>query len=712
MEPAAVQASFEIDGGAFELHVDALSGSEALSDIYRFELSLRAPSARFDFGAQVGKAARVALRSGSYERIFHGIVSRFEQPHDAAQPVFKAELVPRAWLLDLASGCRVLAGLSVPEIVKRLLDEHGVSDVRFDLASSYGKRDVTVQYRESDWAFLSRLLEAEGIHYFFEHSTDRHVLVLSDRDSAHEPLDGDGDGALPFRPSSGALDAEEGVMSFGIAQRIRPGRVTVRDYPDNPRLAKEESASAEGDAAIGRYEFPATRAEMRLHELRVSRRVGSGRARSLRLAAGRAFTLREHPREEYDAGYLLTRVEHSFSAASGHTAAFSCVPVEQPYRPERRTPVPRIHGVQSATVVGPPGVEIHTDELGRALVRFHWDRGASLESACWVPVAHHAAGPGSGAVHIPHVGDAVLVEFMDGDPDRPLVSGRIYSAVNKHPHALPANATKAVFRDASSPGGQGYNELSFDCAAGTEQVFLRAQRDLRIESLRNAERVVGQDEELSVARHRSVSVDGNNMLSVTGDDIVEVGGSQSLQIVGGRTIAVDGDHVLQIAGESRRQVVGDSSVVLEGALQVVVQGAEKRAIQGESTNVYDSARRTSVTGDDSLSVTGNRIESVSGNLQQVVDGATSALHGSLQTAVSGDYALRAEGELRIESKTIEKIGAPSIYIAASSKLYLRAREQIVLEVGDSKLTVEDGKIYITNGGVTKTLSGDKVKLNC
>jgi type VI secretion system secreted protein VgrG len=723
MVPTAVQVSFEVEGSSEPLTVRSLSAREAISELYEADLIVTAEDGGLDFGALVGKRARVTLRDGAHERLLHGLVCRFEElPDRDGKAAFRAVVVPRAALLDMTVGSRVLASLSAPEIVDRVLREHGITTVRTSLTGAYARRDVAIQYRESDWAFLSRLLESEGIHYHFEHGGDEEVLVLSDREVGHDPIDG-GE-PLPFRPEAGALSAEEGISRFGFSHRIRPARMTVRDYPENPRVVNEETASANDTSSIGMYEFPATRASLRLQQARASRSVGSGRARSLRLAPGRVFSLREHPREDYGARYLVTRVEHTFESAgteASYSLGFQCVPATEPYRPERKTPVPRIHSVQSATVVGPQGLEIHTDELGRVLVRFQWDRDtSSLESACWVPVAHHAAGAGHGAVNVPRAGDAVLVEFLDGDPDRPIVNGRVYNLLNKHPYALPANGTKAVFRDASTPGGNGYNELTFDSAAGAEQVYLRAQRDLKAEVLRDAEKNVGQDDRAAVTRDLQLSVGRHSTATVGGDEKLSVEGAQTLEVTKDRSVTVEGNHHERVHGNVERGVGGDRTEIVEGNLSVSVEGADKRAVSGDVTQVLEGARTTSVTGDDSttvggnssLSVSGNHSVSIAGNLQQVVDGATSQVYTSWQLAATSDLSLQAEGELRIESATIEKIGAPKVYIAAGSKLYLRAREEIILEVGDSKLTITSGKIYVSNGDSTKTLAGDTVSINC
>lgn len=713
-----MEVLFEIEGVDEALVVHSVRGREAVSELFAFAVGVTTEDASFDFASCVGKSATLTFRSDGHERYVRGLVSRFEHPRTKSlSPVYEALLVPHVALLDLRRDCRTYQGLTVPEIVSQVLQRHTITDVQTRLLATYDKRDVVVQYRESDWAFISRLLESEGIHCYFEHTATADTLVLSDAETVHDPIDGED--PLPFRPSGQGLHVDEGVESFGLARQLLSPRLTVRDYPSgNLRTATEETAAEEGAGdVLDHYDFPGTRAAQRLTSLAATRNRAAGEARSLRLLPGRCFTLQEHPRDDFDVAYFLTRVEHEVTTSEKgltYGVTFECIPASQPYRPERKTPCPNIGGIQSAQVVGPEGTEIHVDEYGRVLVQFHWDRepAGSTASACWLPVSHHAASAGHGAVHLPRVGDSVLVEFLDGDPDRPLVTGRIYSAFNTHPYSLPANATKAVFRDASTPGGGGYNELTFDSAAGSEEVYLRAQRNLRAEVQNDAQRTVGQDDTLSVDRNRTVEIGGQRTVSVAEDDALTIGGAQTISVEGSRSVSVTGDRTEQIGGASQRIIVGDATEGVGGNRSASVSGSETLETTGDHSHTVGGARTAAITGNDSTTVTGNRIESVTGNVQQVVDGLTSMYHGSLSLVVSGNTAMQFTGENLMESQIVHKIGAPKVYVSASSKLYLRAGEEIILEVGDSTLTVKDGEVYVTNGGSTKTLSGDTVYFNC
>jgi type VI secretion system secreted protein VgrG len=357
---------------------------------------------------------------------------------------------------------------------------------------------------------------------------------------------------------------------------------------------------------------------------------------------------------------------------------------------------------------GPAGAEnaeIHTDEAGRVLVQLQWDRGRERErTACWLPVAQYAASRGFGAVHLPRVGDSVLVEFLDGDPDRPIVTGSMYHQVNTPPYPLPKGRSKAVFRDASTPGGQGHNELSFDCAAGSEEVFLRAQRNSRVQVLHDASRSVGRNDQLSVKHDQREAIGGARTIEVSGDDALTVRGSRSEAVEGSQAVSVAGDRKLVVAGDLEDLVVGDRTVMVEGSNEQAVVGDSALAVEGDCSRA--------VSGNESASVGGNRMESVEGNLQLLVSGTSFETHGALQVAVAGASSFKGTGEILVESETIQKIGAPKIYISAGSQLVLRAKESITLQVGDAKITIEDGHVHVTCGNSHKTLAGDTLKLNC
>ncbi len=697
-----LEAHFYVGGEDSPLVVRALQGREAISELFEFEIDLHDTNAAFDFDSILGEAAHVVVTWGTLERHFDGIITHFEQLETSDEGAFyRATLAPRALLADLGTSYRVFSAVTVQEIIESVLTEHGIKDVRFSLADSYSKRDVVIQYGESDWALISRWMEAEGIRYFFEHCAQGHTLVITDAATTHETIDGDV--TLTYRKE--ALDAGENVIGFELAQRLVPAKVSVRDYAlDDPRSAPHEEAHIESAGGISRFDFPAKNAQKRLDALRTGQKKGRGKASTIRFAPGRRFTLDGHSRTSYNDSWVLTGVEHEGSFLDGKSAyrvSFETVPGKITYRPERKTAWPRIFGAQMAKVVGPAGAEIHTDESGRALVTFSWDASAT---EVWIPLSQVASSQGFGTMNLPRVGDAVLVEFFDGDPDRPVITGRMYHKVNVHPYTLPGNKTKTVFRDASTPGGEGYNEFMFESAKGAEEIYLRAERNTRTEVQNDATRHVKNDDSLTVDGERKVSVAGSVTTSVSVDDSLTIAGEQNVSIGTNQSIAVAGDRALA--------VTGDLDDVVEGDRSASITGSDSLMISGNASSTIEGNRFASISGYDFTAVSGSVAQSISGDKQTIVEGETYESHGSLTVTVTGETSYTYSGDMTLESSTIQKIGAPKIYIAAGTNLYLRALESITLEVGDSKLTVQDGKITVTNGDSEKILSGSTIYMNC
>lgn len=697
-----LEAHFYVKGEDSSLVVRALRGREAISELFAFEVDLHDTNASFDFDAVIGEPAHVLVTWGNVERHVDGIVTHFEQLETSDEGAFyRATLAPAAILAHLGRASRVFSQKTVQQIIETVLAEHGIDNVRISLGDSYAKRDVVIQYGESDWDFVSRWMEAEGIRYFFEHSANGHTLVITDAASTHDWIEGDSN--MTYRKE--ALDAGENVIGFELAQRLVPAAVKVRDYPlDDPRNVPVEEATVDTAGGISRFEFPAKQAQKRLDALRVGQKKGRGRASTIRFAPGKRFTLEGHARTSYNDSWLMTEVEHEATFLEGKSAylvTFETVPGKTAYRPERKTPWPRIIGAQMADIVGPTGAEIHTDELGRALATFAWDASAT---EVWLPLSQVTASQGFGTVNLPRVGDSVMVEFFDGDPDRPVITGRMYNKVNVHPYTLPGNKTKTVFRDASSPGGNGYNEFTFESAKGAEEIYLRAERNTRTEVQNDASRYVKNNDSLSIDGTRTVKVAANSTTIVGVDEALYVSGSQTVSITTDQTIAVAGDRALTVTGDLDEAVQGDRTAT--------ISGSDSLTISGNATSSIDGNRFATIAGYDFVAVSGSKAESISGDKQTIVEGQTFESHGSLYVAVSGESSYSYSGDMTLESATIQKIGAPKIYIAAGTNLYLRALESITLEVGNSKLTVQDGKISVTNGGSEKILSGDTIYMNC
>ncbi|UQA63216.1 type VI secretion system Vgr family protein [Polyangium aurulentum] len=438
--------------GLGELRVLRLAGHESISDLYRFTLDAVAPAWLGALPVDIaGAPARLTFGVPEAPRAISGIVAEVRRGYEAKSGAHhRIVLVPTVARLLLRHDCRIFQEMSAPEIVAAVLRAGAIpSDrYRFALRGVYPKRAYCVQHREADWHFVSRLLEDEGIHYFFEESPGGEVLVMADAPAAHAPIDGGG--TLSFRPPLGAMAHGQHVSLFGWTERMVSDAVTLRDYNFlKPLLSLEAHAKRQRDASLPIYDSPGdhetpergkARAAVRLEETQSMERSGEGESDCPRLVPGRTFLLMEHGDEQSNRPYLVTRVEHRGAAPSpeaelgGERASyenqFEVVTAETPFRPARRTSRPRVHGPQTAVVVGPKESEVHTDAHGRIKVQFHWDRQGKKDehSSCWIRVAHPWAGSGFGVLFLPRVGHEVVVDFLEGDPDRPMITGSVHHA--------------------------------------------------------------------------------------------------------------------------------------------------------------------------------------------------------------------------------------------------------------------------------------------
>jgi len=523
MPEAKVHHAFTVEGCATELHLLALEGQEGLSELFAFTVVVSTDEAlAFDDVAGKPATLRIQVDEADEPRFVHGLVSRIEHVEATRGGfAYRLALVPKVWRLLHRAGARIFQDFTAAEVIGQVFDGAGLAkgdDYKLSLTGTYGKREYCVQYRETDWDFACRLMEEEGIFYYFEQLDERARLVLAD---AKEGLpDVGGVATLPYRPARGALDdAQHGhrVWRFSLAREARPGKVTLRDYDfKKPSLSLEAQKAAALEDHFEIYDYPGsydspgsgtTRATVRLDELRALRTAGEGDSPAPQLLPGHCFTLADHTIDDLNRKYLVTRVEHHGVAPREvvdhdeedtelpYTNHFEVIPQDVLFRPPRATRKPLIHGVQTAVVVGPAGEEIHTDEHGRIKVQFHWDRLGKNDdkSSCWIRVSQMWAGAGWGALFLPRVGHEVVVTFLEGDPDRPLVVGSLYHGTNVPPYPLPAQKTKSTVLSNSSKGGEGWNELRFEDAKNSEEVFLRAQKDWNIVVKNDKTQKIGHD---------------------------------------------------------------------------------------------------------------------------------------------------------------------------------------------------------------------------
>jgi type VI secretion system secreted protein VgrG len=606
---------FEVAGFAEPLRTIRFSGAEGMSSLFEFQVELASENQDIDFGDIVGKPALLTLRGDSASRYVHGLVSHFEQLNELPRhAIYRATVVPLVWRLKHRQDCRIFQKMDTPAILRAVFASAAVptSQVRFMLTSNYEPRDYCVQYRESDWDFVSRLMEEDGIFYFFEHEEDKHVLVIGDGKPALKPIHGLS--TLPFRRPTGNTVLEDHVSHFRFIQEVRSGKVALRDFTfKQPMLNMEVGQSAEVDADLEVYDYPGeyqdpasgtmakgkTVAKVRLEALQATRRAGQGKSDCERLCPGQLFSLVEHSRGDNNGSYLLTSVRHqgtqpqvldeeSQGGEFSYSNQFTCIPEAVPFRPLRVTPRPHVKGVQTAEVVGPAGEEIYVDEWGRVKVQFHWDRQGKRDerSSCWTRVSQLWAGEGWGAMFIPRIGQEVIVDFIEGDPDRPIITGRVYNGNNLTPYALPAEKTKSTIKSNTSLGGDGYNEFRFEDEKSKEQIFMHAQRNMDVHVKNDSFENILHD------RHQTIGREGN-------------GGKE-----GDQNEMVYRDKSLTVHRHSQEHVGGDMKVLVggidgDGHVDMVIKGNLLKLVHKDNhlhvkQNVHEKvdATQSLIVGED------------------------------------------------------------------------------------------------------------------
>ncbi|MVW73597.1 type VI secretion system tip protein VgrG [Bordetella sp. 15P40C-2] len=508
-----------------------MTGHEGLSQLFEFEVELLADNFNLDLRALLGKPLTLELATTSSPRYLSGQVTRCvmvgRENSVSRHYIYRATVRPWLWYLTQTSDNKIFQQKTVPDIIKEVLGEYGYP-FELKLTGSYRSWEYCVQYQETDFAFVSRLMEHEGIYYYFKHERDQHTLVMTDDIASHAPVPGYE--TIPyFGPDRVTTPKEEYVSMWEVAAQVTPDGYATVDYDfTKPGASLDAMSRRKGGSEPGNLEvfewqggFQEAQhgeqyARIRLEELQSTQEQSMGLSNARGLAPGALFTLRNHPRKAENREYLIVSVNYRMSVGGYSTetgleefyeASFSALPSNVQYRAPRVTPIPRTHGPQTARVVGPLGKEIWTDKYGRIKVQFHWDRyGQRNESSsCWVRVSSPWAGGGFGGLQLPRINDEVVVDFIGGCPDRPIVLGRVYNANNMPPVELPACATQSGFRSQSVYGDPTMcNMMIFDDTLGAELVHQRAQKDMCHEVNNNHSHVVGCDYSLEVGGNYSI----------------------------------------------------------------------------------------------------------------------------------------------------------------------------------------------------------------
>ncbi|HUI61212.1 MAG TPA: type VI secretion system Vgr family protein, partial [Steroidobacteraceae bacterium] len=521
-------------------------GVERMSAAYEWDLDLISTDGDINPDDLLGKHVSVGLQlNGGDRRYFSGIVSEFSTGGWLNNyNSYRAIVRPWFWLLTRTADCKIFQQKSVPQIFEDVVKEYGFTDYLLKLNGTYNPWEYCVQYRETDFNFLSRLLEQEGIYYYFEHEKDKHTLVLIDDLNNHTALDNYA--KVPYYAPGGPNTQRERdhLEAWTWTKSVETGSFATTDFDfEKPKLSFRNASSISRPHAHADYEifdYPSEVAllqpkqteaisKVRIQELQAVYLRARGHGTAAGLAPGRTFTLELHPRPDLNMEYLVTQATYSltgdtFESGQATTTEDFAIAVEaidkkSQYRPERRTPKPVVQGAQTAMVVGQSGDEIYTDKYGRVKVQFHWDRYGEKDehSSCWIRVSQLWAGKTWGGIHIPRIGQEVIVSFLEGDPDQPIITGRVYNGDSMPPYGLPANATQSGIKSRSSKGGSeaDFNEFRFEDKKGSEQVYLHAQKNQDIVVENDETQSIGHDRTEKVGHDETITI-GNNRTEKVG----------------------------------------------------------------------------------------------------------------------------------------------------------------------------------------------------
>jgi len=661
-----------------ELICRSFSGQETLGRLFDYKLDLFSLNRNIQFQDIVGQRVTITLELPHGERYFDGYVTEFRYMGTVGQfASYQATLKPWLWFLTRTADCRIFQNKKVPDIIKEVFGDNRMSDFEDKLSDSYREWGYCVQYRETDFNFISRLMEQEGIYYYFKHEMGKHTLVFADGPGAHEATPGYE--TVPFFPPdpNAALRERDHIQQVTATQVVMPDQYAIKDFDfENPKVDLSATLSVSWPHAYPMpnpeiFDFPGEYkklddgedyVEKMLQELQAQQEQVHAGGSARGMSAGCLFTLENYPRDDLNKEYLIVSVKHDIksdpmetSGSAGAEGFYSCQleisDSSQQYRSERITPKPIVQGLQIAIVVGPEDDEIYCDEYARVKVQFPWDRYGENDqnSSCWMRVSQLWAGKKWGGIHIPRIGQEVLVSFLEGEPDQPLITGRVYNANNMPPYDLPANKTQSGIKSRSTKGGRpkDFNEFRFEDKKDKEQIYLHAEKDLT---------TVVENHEHRRTYNTRIAITGSSKNERPADVIEE------LSVHGTRMITIRGD---------------DGLVVMDGD-------------RGRKVQIRDGDYELEVQkGDYLLGVTEGNAE-------------TTIKKGSFSVNAGGDIIMNAGGKVTVEAKqSIElKVGGSSIVIDNMG----------VTITGSAKVDIKAPTVK-TAASILNTIKGALVKIN-
>jgi type VI secretion system secreted protein VgrG len=678
--------------GADKLRVEKFTGTERISGLFRYDLGMVSSESSLDFSLIVGKNVTVTMDYGTGQmRYFNGIVGRFVQSGtDGRYTTYYAEVYPWLWLCTMTQDCRIFQNKTVPDIITELLNELGFTDITNKLTGTYTAREYCVQYRESAFDFVSRLMEEEGIYYFFAHEAAKHSLVLADDSSAN--LACPGLASVKMKRAGGSVMEEDVLLQCTLEQRVTAGKYAMEDFNfETP--STDLLVSAEGTGTLRVYEYPAAYSvtadgekiankRLQAHELPAKLLRGESCCRAF--IAGSKFDVKDHLRTDINSTYVLAEL-NVYATQDSYSNSFTAYLFSVPYRPKMITKKPVIVGTQTAIVVGQSGEEIFTDKYGRVKVQFHWDQLGKKDenSSCWVRVTQGLAGKAWGSIFIPRMGQEVIVSFINGDPDRPLVTGMVYNAEQTVPYTLPDKKTQSTIKTRSSKKGdtKTFNEIRFEDLKGSEEIYIHAEKNMNI----------------VVENNRTVKV---------GDDDTAKDGSETIEIKNNRTTTIkEGDEVLTVE-QGNREVD-----VQSGTETHSVAGTRDLSVSGEETHTNDDSFTQEVAKDYTLKVDGNLLIDVKGTVT-IKSGKDLLVESAAKVTIKSKTVMLSQSATTLTNKS-----GTDLTIDAGTNMNNKAGVKIesksltITNDASAQLTNKSGGMGEVSAGGILTVKGAMVQIN-
>ena len=693
---------------------------EEMSRVSEYQLDLLSTRGDINLDDILGKNVTVKLAlPDDTTRYFNGYVTRFSQGGLLGRYYRYTALVrPWLWFLSRTADCRIFQDMTVPDIVKAVFSDHETADFKLELTGTYRKWTYCVQYRETDLNFVSRLLEHEGIYYYVKHTDGHNTLVLTDSYSGHEACPGAKN--IDFiSPEKLARPDIEHISSWNFAREVQPGVYVHDDYDlERPSVELRTQKAVTRTYAPSNYEvfdYPGhylqkadgdQYAGVRIDEFGAQFEVAHAATNVRGLSVGYLFSLQKFPRGDQNREHLVVggAYDLEFSdyealpdrGGASYRCSFVAMSSKQQFRPRRVTPKPFVQGPQTAVVVGPAGEEIYTDKYGRVKVQFHWDRLGKKDqnSSCWIRVSHPWAGKAWGAVATPRIGQEVIVDFLEGDPDQPIITGRVYNAEQMPPYDLPANKTQSGVKSRSSLGGSpaNFNEIRFEDKKGSEQLFIHAEKNQDIEVENDESHWVGHDrkktidhdETTHVKHDRTETVDNNEKITIGVNRTENVGAEETITIGGNRTITVNKSETATVALQRTHSVGINETISVGAAQQVTVGAAQAITVGANQTTQVGGSQSTSVGKDQSNTIGSNQTTGVGKNLSTTVGADESRkVSGGRTTDVGKDDATKVAKNWVVD-----------------------AGDSVTIKTGDASITMKkDGTIQIKGKDITINGSG-------